>query len=92
MHLGVTMSIRALKAYLVDIKSTMDNDILDVSPKSQKKWGESKITFKLIAEDKKTGDIRSVLPDAEPVFTFEDMPEGNVLFKDKFGIFSLLQI
>lgn len=85
MHLGVNMSIRALKAYLVDINSTMDNDILEVSPKSQKKWGESKITFKLIAEDKKTGDIRCVLPDSEPVFTFEDMPEENVLFKDKFG-------
>ena len=85
MHLGVNMSIRALKAYLVDIKSDMDEETLATDPKSQKKWGESKITFKLIAEDKKTGDIRSVLPDAEPVFTFEDVPEGNVLFKDKFG-------
>ena len=85
MHLGVNMSIRALKAYLVDIKSDMDDEILATDPKAQKKWGESKITFKLIAEDKETGDIRSVLPDAEPVFTFEDVPEGNVLFKDKFG-------
>ena len=81
MNLGVHMDIRALKAYLVDYNSTLENEILATNPKSRKKWGESKVTFKLIAEDKKTGDIRSVLPDAEPVFTFEDMPEGNVLFK-----------
>ena len=85
MNLGVHMDIRALKAYLVDYDSTLENEILATNPKSRKKWGESKVTFKLIAEDKKTGDIRSVLPDAEPVFTFEDMPEGNVLFKDKYG-------
>ena len=85
MNLGVHMNIRALKAYLVDYESDLDNEILVTNPKSRKKWGESKVTFKLIAEDKQTGDIRSVLPEAEPVFTFEDMPEGNVLFKDKYG-------
>ena len=85
MNLGLQMNIWALKAYLVDYKSTLENEILATDPKARKKWGESKITFKLIAEDKKTGDIRAVLPDAEPVFTFEDIPEGNVLFRDKFG-------
>ncbi|MBQ6311655.1 MAG: hypothetical protein IJK74_08945, partial [Bacteroidales bacterium] len=85
MNLGVHMDIRALKAYLVDYDSTLENEILATNPKARKKWGESKVTFKLIAEDKKTGDIRSVLPDADPVFSFEDMPEGNVLFRDKYG-------
>ena len=85
MHLGVMLNVKALKAYLVDYNSTLEDEILVSDPKARKKWGESKTTFKLIAEDKKTGDIRAVLPDAEPVFTFEDIPEENVLFKDKFG-------
>ena len=85
MTLGVCLNIKALKAYLVDYDSTFDEEVLATDPKARKKWGESKVTFKLIAEDKNTGQIRAVLPEAEPVFSFEDVPEENVLFKDKFG-------
>lgn len=85
MHLGVRLDMHALKAYLVDYGSDWKHDLLATDPKRQKKWGESYTALKVFAEDKETGEIRTVIPDADPVFTFEDVKEGNVLFADRNG-------
>lgn len=85
MHLGVRLDMHALKAYLVDYGSDWKHDVLATDPKRQKKWGESYTALKVFAEDKDTGEIRTVIPDADPVFTFEDVKEGNVLFADRNG-------
>ncbi len=85
MHLGVRLDMHALKAYLVDYGSDWKHDVLATDPKRQKKWGESYTALKVFAEDKETGEIRTVIPDADPVFTFEDVKEGNVLFADRNG-------
>jgi len=85
MNLGVSLYVHALKAYLVDYTSSYDNEILATNPEGHKKWGESQTTFKLVVEDQSSGQIKSVIPDAEPVFTFEDVAEGSMLFVDKYG-------
>ena len=84
-HLGLRLDIRALKAYLVDYDSDCDHEVLVTDPKKPKKWGESKVVFQLYAEEPKTGKIKTVIPDGEPQFTFEDIREGSLMFADKNG-------
>ena len=83
--LGLSLDMRAIKAYLVEFDSTYDSERLATDPKVRKKFAESKVTFKLITEDPETGEIRAVIPDQEPVFSFEDIPEEGLLFRDKYG-------
>ena len=85
MYLGVRLDMHALKAYLVDYGCDWKHDVLATDPKRQKKWGESYTALKVFAEDRETGEIRTVIPDADPVFTFEDVQEGGVLFADRNG-------
>ena len=85
MNLGVTLLVHALKGYLVDFDSSYKSEVLATDPKKRKKWGESRASFKLIVEDQKTKEIKSVVPDTEPVFTFEDVEEGSLIFIDRFG-------
>ena len=85
MNLGVTLLVHALKGYLVDYDSSYKSEVLATDPKKRKKWGESRASFKLIVEDQKTKEIKSVIPDTEPVFTFEDVAEGSLIFIDRFG-------
>jgi hypothetical protein len=83
--LGVSLFVHALKAYLVDYYSSSDSETLATNPNGRKKWGESQATFKLVAEDQTSGQIKSVIPDSDPIFIFEDVAEGSMLFVDKFG-------
>lgn len=83
--LGLSLDMRAIKAYLVEFDSTYDSERLATDPKVQKKFAESKLTFKLVTEDPETGEIRAVIPDQEPALTFEDIPEEGLLFRDKYG-------
>lgn len=85
LHLGLRLEMRALKGYLVRFDSGWNDEIPTMDPKIRKKFGESKVTFKLIVEDEQNGVAASVIPDTEPVFSFEDLPEGNLLFIDKNG-------
>lgn len=85
MNLGVSLYVHALKAYLVDYHSSYNSEILATEPERKKKWGESPTTFKLVVEDQSSGQIKSVIPDEEPIFTFEDVEEGSMMFSDKFG-------
>lgn len=85
LHLGLRMEMRALKGYLVRFDSGWNEEIPTMDPKIRKKFGESKVTFKLIVEDEEKGVAASVIPDTEPVFTFEDIQEGSLLFVDKNG-------
>ena len=85
MFLGVSLFVHALKGYLVEWDSTYKSERLPERPNTRKKWGESAATFKLVVEDQKDGQIRSVIPDGDPVFTFEDIQEGSMLFMDKEG-------
>ena len=81
----MSLFVHALKAYLVDYYSSSDSETLATNPNGRKKWGESQATFKLVAEDQTSGQIKSVIPDSDPIFIFEDMAEGSMLFVDKFG-------
>ena len=94
MNLGVSLFVHALKAYLVDYHSTFSSEVLPTQPGRKMKWGESQAYFKLIVEDQSSGDIKSVIPDTEPVFSFEDVAEGRLLFADRFGneIYNLCQL
>lgn len=83
--LGLRLDIRAIKAYLVEFDSTYDSERLATDPKVRKKFAESKVTFKLIAEDPETGKINTVIPDQGPDFTYEDIREESLLFRDKYG-------
>lgn len=85
MFLGVSLFVHALKGYLVEWDSNYKSERLPIAPNTRKKWGESAATFKLVVEDQKDGQIRSVIPDSDPVFTFEDVQEGSMLFMDKDG-------
>ena len=85
MSLGVRLDINALKGYLVNYDSTYKQETLATDPKVKKKWGESRVSFKFIAEDPETGQINSVIPDQDPVFTFEDVDEGSLIFMDRNG-------
>lgn len=86
MFLGVSLFVHALKGYLVEWDSTYKSERIPETPGTRKKWGESRAAFKLVVEDQKTNEIKSVIPDTEPVFTFEDVAEGSLLFMDKEGI------
>ncbi|MCR5464138.1 MAG: hypothetical protein K6F06_06380 [Bacteroidales bacterium] len=83
--LGLRLDMRAIKAYLVEFDSTYDSERLATDPKVRKKFAESKVTFKLIAEDPETGEIQAVIPDSGPDFTYEDIREESLLFRDKYG-------
>lgn len=83
--LGLHLEMRAIKAYLVEFDSTYDSERLVTNPDVRKKFGESKVTFKLITEDPETGQIQTVVPDQAPEFTFEDIREESLLFRDKYG-------
>lgn len=85
MFLGVSLFVHALKGYLVEWDSTYKSERLPERPNTRKKWGESAATFKLVVEDQTSGQIKSVIPDSDPVFTFEDIQEGSMLFMDKEG-------
>lgn len=85
MHLGLHLDVRALKGYLVDQFSTWEKETLVTKAQERKKFGESKLSFKLIVADPETGEIKSVIPDEDPVFSFTDVPEGNLIFMDKDG-------
>ena len=85
MFLGVSLFVHALKGYLVEWDSTYKSERIPETSGTRKKWGESRAAFKLIVEDQKTNEIKSVIPDTEPVFTFEDVAEGSLLFMDKEG-------
>ncbi|MCR4847848.1 MAG: hypothetical protein K5920_03225 [Bacteroidales bacterium] len=84
-YLGVNLDINALKGYLVTYDSTYKEETLATEPKGRKKWGESYVAFKLYAREKDTNEIKVLLPDSEPIFTFEDVWEGSVRFADKNG-------
>ncbi len=83
--LGLRLDMRAIKAYLVEFDSTYDSERLATDPKVRKKFAESKITFKLITEDPETGEIQAVIPDSGPDFTYEDIRNESLLFRDKYG-------
>ena len=83
--LGLRLEMRAIKAYLVEFDSTYDSERLATDPKVRKKFAESKVTFKLLAEDPETGQIQAVIPDSGPDFTYEDIREESLLFRDKYG-------
>jgi hypothetical protein len=85
MFLGVSLFVHALKAYLVEYDSNWKSERLPMGPNTRKKWGESAVTFKLVVEDQRNGQIKSVIPDGDPVFTFEDIQEGSMMFADKEG-------
>ena len=85
MNLGVCLFVHALKGYLVDYDSTYKSETLPTKPDVKKKWGESRASFKLVVEDQTSKEIKSVIPDTEPVFTFEDVAEGSLIFMDRFG-------
>lgn len=85
MNLGVCLCVHALKGYLVDFDSTYKSETIPTKPDTKKKWGESRATFKLVVEDQTTKEIKSVIPDTEPVFTFEDVEEGSLIFMDRQG-------
>ena len=83
--LGLRLEMRAIKAYLVEFDSTYDSERLATDPKVRKKFAESKVTFKLLTEDPETGQIQAVIPDSGPDFTYEDIREESLLFRDKYG-------
>ena len=83
--LGLRLDMRAIKAYLVEFDSRYDSERLATDPKVRKKYADSKVTFKLIAEDPETGQIQAVIPDNPPEFTYEDIREESLLFRDKYG-------
>ena len=85
MFLGVSLFVHALKAYLVEWDSTYKSERLPTEPGRRMKWGESRAAFKLVVEDQTSHEIKSVIPDTEPVFTFEDVAEGSMMFMDKEG-------
>lgn len=85
MFLGVSLFVHALKGYLVEWDSTYKSERIPTEPGRRMKWGESRASFKLVVEDQTTNEIKSVIPDTEPVFTFEDVAEGSLLFMDKEG-------
>ena len=85
MFLGVSLFVHALKGYLVEWDSNYKSERLPTTPNTRKKWGESAATFKLVVEDQTNHQIKSVIPDGDPVFTFEDIQEGSMLFMDKNG-------
>lgn len=84
-YLGVRLDVYPLKGYLVDVDSTYEKETLATDPKKQKKWGESRVSFKLFAADNKTGKIDSVVPDMEPEFVFEDVKDDSLIFVDRMG-------
>ena len=81
-HLGLRLEVRALKGYLVELESTPDHDIIPPKDsKRRKKYAESRVDWQLVVVDEQQdGQIRSVYPDAPPVFTFEDDYEESMLF------------
>lgn len=85
MFLGVSLFVHALKGYLVEWDSTYKSERIPTEPGRRMKWGESRASFKLVVEDQSTHEIKSVIPDTEPVFAFEDVAEGSLLFMDKEG-------
>lgn len=85
MFLGVSLFVHALKGYLVEWDSTYKSERIPTVPGRRMKWGESRAAFKLVVEDQKTNEIKSVIPDTDPVFTFEDVAEGSLIFMDKEG-------
>lgn len=85
MFLGVSLFVHALKGYLVEWDSTYKSERIPTEPGRRMKWGESRASFKLVVEDQTTNEIKSVIPDTEPVFTFEDVAEGSLIFMDKEG-------
>ena len=85
MYLGVRMDLMALKGYLVDYDCDYHHEILATDPKRRKKWAESRVTFTLFAENPDTGVVSAVVPDQDPVFTFEDVREGSKVFADRMG-------
>ena len=86
MHLGLSMELDVLKAYLVDFHSNFDSELVTDDKAAKKKLAESRVTFKLIVEDKETGQLRNVLPDNDPVITFNDVEYNNKMFADKNGV------
>lgn len=84
-QLGVRLDVRPLKAYLVTRDSTYKEETLPLKPDVEKKYGESRVAFKLYVADEKTGQVRAVLPDKEPVFVFQDIMEPNLVFMDRDG-------
>ena len=85
MFLGVSLFVHALKGYLVEWDSTYKSERIPTEPGRRMKWGESRAEFKLVVEDQNTHEIKSVIPDTEPVFSFEDVAEGSLIFMDKQG-------
>lgn len=85
LHLGLRLELKAIKAYLVTFDSSWDRETPTMDKEIRKKFAESKVTFKLIVEDEENGTAASVLPDSDPVFTFQDIPEESLLFVDKYG-------
>ena len=85
MFLGVSLFVHALKGYLVEWDSTYKSERIPTEPGRRMKWGESRASFKLVVEDQTTNEIKSVIPDTEPVFTFEDVLEDRMIFMDKEG-------
>lgn len=85
LYLGVRMDLKALKGYLVDYDCSYHHEVLATDPKKRKKWAESRVTFTLFAENPETGVVGAVVPDKDPVFTFEDVREGSKVFADRMG-------
>ena len=85
MFLGVSLFVHALKGYLVEWDSTYKSERIPTEPGRRMKWGESRAAFKLVVEDQTSHEIKSVIPDTEPVFSFEDVAEGSLIFMDKEG-------
>ena len=85
MHLGLSIELDALKAFIVDYNSSYENDILPTKPEGKKKFAESRVKFKLIVEDKETGQLHSVIPNKDPELIFEDVPDKSLMFADKHG-------
>ena len=84
-HLGVRLDVQALKAYLVTADSTYKEETLPLKPDAEKKYGESRVAFKLYVADESTGEVRTVVPDTGPVFVCQDIMEEGLVFMDRDG-------
>ena len=81
-HLGLRVEMRALKAYLVELESTIDHDIMPPKDSERrKKYADSYVEWQLMVVDEEDcGTIKNVKPDNDPVFIFEDDFTDSKLF------------
>lgn len=84
-HLGMRVEMRALKAYLVELESTPNHDIMPPKESERrKKFADSYVEWQLVVVDEEDcGAIKSVKPETGPEFIFEDDFTDSKLFVSK---------